>query len=54
MVLPPYVTYLMQPLDVIIFQPYKYYHSKAFDKAVRLGFNDFTVQDFLQELNIIC
>jgi hypothetical protein len=53
MVFPPHATHLMQPLDVVIFQPYKHYHSEALDKAVRLGFDEFTVQDFLQELDTI-
>jgi hypothetical protein len=51
LVLPPHTTHLMQPLDVVIFQPYKHYHSEALDRAIRIGFDDFTMQDFLQELN---
>jgi DDE superfamily endonuclease len=51
LVLPPHATHLMQPLDVVIFQPYKHYHSEALDRAIRIGFDEFTVQDFLQELH---
>jgi DDE superfamily endonuclease len=51
LVLPPHATHLMQPLDVVIFQPYKHYHSEALDRAIRIGFDEFTVQDFLQELD---
>lgn len=41
----------MQPLDVVIFQPYKHYHSEALDRAIRIGFDDYLVQDFLHELD---
>jgi hypothetical protein len=41
----------MQPLDVVIFQPYKHYHCEALDRVIRIGFDEFTVQDFLQELD---
>ena len=32
-----HTTHLTQPLDVGVFQPFKYYHTDAVDKAVRLG-----------------
>ena len=35
--LPPYITYILQPLDVCCFQPYKHYHAKALDIVVRDG-----------------
>src|SRR3984957_3134517 len=31
----PYITHILQPLDVVVFRPYKYYHSKAINTAVR-------------------
>lgn len=35
--LPPNVTHLLQPLDVVVFQPLKHYHAKALDLMVRDG-----------------
>ncbi len=32
---PPHATHLMQPLDVVVFAPYKHYHSEAVDTATR-------------------
>ncbi len=26
---PPHATHLMQPLDVVVFEPHKHYHSEA-------------------------
>ena len=31
--LPPHTTHLLQPLDVVLFQPYKHYHAEAIDAA---------------------
>lgn len=44
---PPHTTHILQPLDVVVFQPYKHYHAKAVAEAVRLGFFDFKKLDFL-------
>lgn len=32
--LPPHTTHLLQPLDVVCFQPLKHYHVEAVDNAV--------------------
>jgi DDE superfamily endonuclease len=32
--LPLHTTYFLQSLDVVYFQPLKYYHSKAIDAAI--------------------
>ena len=45
--LPPHSTYLTQPLDVGVFQPFKQYHTDAIDKAVRLGDEKFGKLEFL-------
>ncbi len=29
---PPHATHLMQPLDVVVFEPYKHHHSEAVDQ----------------------
>lgn len=35
--LPPHITHILQPLDVVCFQPLKHYHAKALDVIVRDG-----------------
>lgn len=47
---PPHMTHLMQPLDVVIFQPYKHYHSEAVDRAARTGCTNFNKVEFLAAL----
>ncbi|KND85843.1 hypothetical protein TOPH_09284, partial [Tolypocladium ophioglossoides CBS 100239] len=45
--LPPHLIYLLQPLDVVVFQPLKHYHAKAVDLVVRDGYLDITKMEFL-------
>jgi hypothetical protein len=45
--LPPYLTHLLQLLDVIVFQLYKYYHTKALDIIVRDSLINITKLEFL-------
>ncbi len=45
--LPPHLTHILQPLDVVVFQPLKHYHAKALDLLARDGIPDFTKLDFL-------
>ena len=45
--LPPHLTHILQPLDVVVFQPLKYYHTKELDLLARDGLTDFTKLDFL-------
>ena len=44
---PPHSTHLVQPLDVVVFQPYKHYHAKALDLVVRDGATNITKLEFL-------
>ena len=44
---PPHTTHLLQPLDVVCFQPLKHYHSEAIDSAVRTGDTEFSKTEFL-------
>ncbi|ODA78131.1 hypothetical protein RJ55_06735 [Drechmeria coniospora] len=44
---PPHSTHLVQPLDVVVFQPYKHYHAKALDLVVRDGVTNITKLEFL-------
>ena len=39
--LPPHLTHFLQPLDVVIFQQWKHWHTEAIDHAVRHGVGDF-------------
>ena len=45
--LPPNLTHLLQPLDVVVFQPLKHYHAKALDLMVRDGLVHITKIEFL-------
>lgn len=45
--LPPNLTHLLQPLDVVVFQPLKHYHAKALDLLVRDGVVNITKIEFL-------
>jgi hypothetical protein len=45
--MPPNLTHLLQPLDVVVFQPLKHYHAKALDLMVRDGLVNITKVEFL-------
>src|ERR1700722_12383229 len=45
--LPPHLTHLLQPLDVVVFQPLKHYHAKALNIMVRDGLTNITKIEFL-------
>ncbi|KID81501.1 transposase, partial [Metarhizium majus ARSEF 297] len=45
--LPPHLTHILQPLDVVVFQPLKHYHAKALDIIVRDGVLNITKIEFL-------
>ncbi|KAM4055450.1 DDE superfamily endonuclease [Hirsutella rhossiliensis] len=51
--LPPHLTHLLQPLDVVVFQPYKHYHSRAVDFAIRSGASKITKLEFLAMIQSI-
>ena len=46
--LPPHLTHILQPLDVVVFQPLKHYYSKELDIMVRDGLTNITKIEFLQ------
>jgi hypothetical protein len=50
---PPNTTHILQPLDVVMFQPYKHYHTKALDVAVRDGCTRFNKVEFLSAIDEI-
>jgi hypothetical protein len=45
--MPPHLTHLLQPLDVVVFQPLKHYHAKALNIMVRDGLVNITKIEFL-------
>lgn len=45
--MPPHMTHLLQPLDVVVFQPLKHYHAQALDILVRDGLTNITKIEFL-------
>ena len=45
--LPPHSTHFLQPLDVVIFQQWKHWHSEAVDHATRHGIGEFSKLNFL-------
>jgi hypothetical protein len=45
--LPPHLTHLIQPLDVVVFQPLKHYHAKELDILIRDGLVNITKIEFL-------
>ena len=51
--LPSHTTHFLQPLDVVIFQPYKHWHAEAIDEATRTGCEDFNKLEFLKALGSI-
>jgi hypothetical protein len=45
--LPPHTSHILQPLDVVVFQPYKYHHKKRVEEAVRNSCDNFNRVKFL-------
>jgi len=50
---PPHTAHILQPLDVVVFQPHKHYHTKALDVAVRDGCTRFNKVEFLSAIDEI-
>ena len=50
---PPHTTHFLQPLDVVIFQPYKAHHARTVADKTRLGLHEFTKADFFSALEDI-
>jgi hypothetical protein len=47
-------SHFLQPLDVVLFQPYKHYHRKAVNSAARIGCESFRVVEFMADIGGIC
>ena len=48
------MTHLLQPLDVVLFQPYKHWHANEVDEATQTGCHDFNKVEFLAAIKSIC
>ena len=48
--LPAHTTHLLQPLDVVLFQPFKHWHAEVVDMATRTGCTDFNKMEFLSAI----
>lgn len=48
---PPHATHFLQPLDVVLFQPYKHWHARAVDQATRTGCSRFDKLEFLAAIH---
>lgn len=47
--LPSHTTHIIQPLDVVVFQPYKHYHAEAIDASIRAGVGQYNKLEFLAD-----
>jgi phage baseplate assembly protein W len=47
--LPSHSTHFLQPLDVVVFQPYKHWHAEAVDRSARLGCSDYNKLEFFSD-----
>ncbi|RFU32109.1 hypothetical protein B7463_g4222, partial [Scytalidium lignicola] len=50
---PSHLMHIIQPLDVKVFRPYKYYHKQAVREALTRLESEYTVTSFLRDLNEI-
>lgn len=49
--LPPHLIYILQPLDVVVFQPLKHYYTKAVETLIRDGLTNIGKLEFLGCIN---
>jgi hypothetical protein len=50
-VLPLYISHILQPLDVVVFQSFKHFYAKAVDNATHTDCSDFNKLEFLAAIN---
>jgi hypothetical protein len=51
--IPSHLSHILQPLDVVCFQPYKYHHKATVEVAVREGCEQFNKVEFLHAIKKI-
>jgi hypothetical protein len=49
--IPAHTGYFLQPLDIVLFQPYKHFYRRAVEIAVRTGCTNFNIIEFLHALH---
>jgi hypothetical protein len=49
--LPPHSSHFLQPLNIVLFQPFKHYHRQAVEMAMRTGCTNFNIIEFLHALH---
>ena len=49
--IPAHISHFLQPLNVILFQPFKHQHRQAVEMAVRTGCINFNIIKFLHALH---
>ena len=49
----PHTTHLTQPLDVVVFEPFKHFHKQAVNEAVRTRYSKFDRTEFLHAIDLI-
>lgn len=52
-VFPSHLTHALQPLDVGVFRPWKHYHNKAIQNAIRSFDFEYTILSFFRDLSTI-
>jgi len=50
---PPHITHILQPLDVVVFQQYKHYHTKVINITVHNSYIQITKLEFLAAISDI-
>jgi hypothetical protein len=48
-----YISYILSPLNVVLFQSYKHFHAKTINNATHTDYNDFNKIEFLAIINDI-
>ena len=51
--LSPHSSQHLQPLDIVIFQPFKHYHKQAVEASTRTGYTNFNKVEFLNAIHSI-
>jgi len=49
--IPPHISHFLQPLNVVLFQPFKHHHKLAVEMAMRTGCINFNTVEFLHALH---
>jgi DDE superfamily endonuclease len=50
-ILPPHTSHILQPLNVVVFQPFKHFYIKAVNDATHTDCGDFNKLEFLAAID---